>query len=236
MSSADASEGSAAGGRRLAQADLPRAYAARPDADPLKAPQFWAASATPAGGVPRARIAPEVPAPVDPAVVLRRLAELAVAEATTDVRVMPDDHTPKVLPRRSESKGGGALSGGVPPAPPSREASTVPSRRRLRATRPDHEPAPEEQSDAAIRSERADVLADLMPRLKGLSEDRRPEMRSLYALCYSLLACEGRAPADREVWRALLGLSKYDVDPGVRRIADAALSDLERHGTVPRGA
>ncbi|WP_062517651.1 hypothetical protein [Demequina gelatinilytica] len=235
MSNAGAAEGAAAGGRRLAQADLPRAYAARPDADPLKAPQFWT-SATPASGVPRARIAPEVPAPVDPAVVLRRLAELAVAEASTDVRVVPAETGPKPLPRRSDSRGGGALSGGVPPAPRPREDAAAPSRRSLRATRPEQEPAPDEQSDAAIRSSRVDALADLIPRLKGLSEDRRPDMRSLYALCYSMLACEGRAPADREVWRALLGLSKYDEDPGVRRIADAALTDLERHGTVPRGA
>ncbi|WP_143058906.1 hypothetical protein [Demequina mangrovi] len=246
MSIADAAGGRSAGGRRLAEADLPGVYSSRPGADPLKAQQFWAGApaapteepsiaARPAAAQPRAAITPDVPAPVDPAELLRRLAELAVAEASTEVRVEPDPASRAPLPRRSDARGGGALSGGVPPAPPRRDpAEPGATRRSLRASRPEQEPAPEEQSDAAVRASRVEMLADLMPKLHGLSDDRRPEMRALYALCFSMMASEGLAHADREVWRALLGLSKYDEDPQVRRIADAALTDLERHGTVPR--
>ncbi|WP_062384060.1 hypothetical protein [Demequina iriomotensis] len=254
MSNADAAEGLSAGARRVATAGLPEDASSRPVPDGARASQFWGArTATPAAGVARAPIAPTVPDPVDPAVLLRRLADLAVSEAVGDVRVEQDRHTPKELPRRSEARGGGALSGGVPPAPPApatpaaarpsqradggtagrAAGAAAPSRRAIRARGVDRATVPGDEQDAALPSARLEALADLIPQLRGLSEDRRPEMRSLYALCYSLLAIDGQAPADRDVWRALLGLSKYDQDAAVRRAADLALTDLERFGTVP---
>jgi len=62
--------------------------------------------------------------------------------------------------------------------------------------------------------------------LRVLAEDPRPELRVTYALCFSILAWVGRVPSDREVWRTLLGLSKYDDDPAVRAAAEEAARDL----------
>jgi len=233
VSSADTAGGWSAGGRRLVQADLPRADAARPESDPLRATRFWESGTTSARSkapaAPRPPIEPEVPEHADPAEILRRLAELAVAEASGTVTVMPDQPP---LPRRSEAV---PVPGAKPePAP----AAPLPSRRqaRARAEAAREEPPESEKSAAALHSDRLEALARLMPRLASLEQDDRPEMRALYALCFSMLASGGQAPADREVWRTLLGLSKYDDDPFVRSTADAALTDLERHGTVPRAS
>lgn len=88
----------------------------------------------------------------------------------------------------------------------------------------------------AIRSERLAALAQLAPQLLGFSRDHRPAVRAAAATCFSILAKAGRAPADREVWRAMLGLSKYDDDPQVRAAAERALEDFEHCGTVPQAA
>ncbi|MDN4482737.1 hypothetical protein [Demequina lignilytica] len=82
------------------------------------------------------------------------------------------------------------------------------------------------------RAARIAELARLVPLLKELAADPRAPMRVTSATCFSILARGGQAQADREVWRILLGLSKYDDDAEVRTAADAALADLERFGTV----
>lgn len=94
---------------------------------------------------------------------------------------------------------------------------------------------PRRDRDGTLRAERIGALAHLVPRLRVLAEDPRPEVRVTYALCFMILAWAGRAPSDREVWRSLLGLSKYDDDPEVRQAAADALAVLERLGTVSRG-
>lgn len=86
------------------------------------------------------------------------------------------------------------------------------------------------------RAARIAELARLVPLLKELSVDPRAPMRVTSATCFSILARAGQAQADREVWRILLGLSKYDEDAEVRAAADAALADLERFGTVARAS
>ncbi|GAA5518892.1 hypothetical protein Lsed01_01326 [Demequina sediminis] len=93
---------------------------------------------------------------------------------------------------------------------------------------------PRRDRDGTLRAERIGALARLSPRLRVLAEDPRPELRVTYALCFSILAWAGRAPSDREVWRTLLGLSKYDDDPAVRAAAEEALAIFERLGTVAR--
>lgn len=82
-----------------------------------------------------------------------------------------------------------------------------------------------------IRAERISALAALAPELVGLARDRRPQVRAAAATCFSILAKAGQAPSDREVWRAMLGLAKYDDDEQVRAAADRALADFERCGT-----
>ena len=84
----------------------------------------------------------------------------------------------------------------------------------------------------AIRAERIGALASLAPQLIGLARDSRPSVRAAAATCFSILAAAGRAPADREVWRAMLGLAKYDDDAEVRAAAERALAHFEHCGTV----
>lgn len=84
----------------------------------------------------------------------------------------------------------------------------------------------------AMRSRRIGELVLMVPELKQLAADPRPPVRATAARCFAILATAGRAPSDREVWRLLLGLSKYDDDPDVRAAADTALIALERHGAV----
>ncbi|WP_297080857.1 hypothetical protein [uncultured Demequina sp.] len=85
---------------------------------------------------------------------------------------------------------------------------------------------------AAAREQRIGELAAMVPQLKVMSTDRRAPVRATVARCFGILATAGRAPADREVWRLLLGLAKYDDEPEVRAAAEAALAALEKHGTV----
>lgn len=84
----------------------------------------------------------------------------------------------------------------------------------------------------AIRAERIGALAALAPELIGLARDSRPSVRAAAATCFSILATAGQAPADREVWRAMLGLAKYDDDDQVRAAAERALAHFEHCGTV----
>ncbi|MCR6712643.1 MAG: hypothetical protein NVV57_08055 [Demequina sp.] len=84
----------------------------------------------------------------------------------------------------------------------------------------------------AIRAERIGALAALAPQLIGLARDPRPSIRAAAATCFSILATAGQAPADREAWRAMLGLAKYDDDAEVRAAAERALRHFEHCGTV----
>ena len=88
----------------------------------------------------------------------------------------------------------------------------------------------------AMRAERIGALARLMPQMIGLARDRRPSVRATFATCFSILAKAGQAPTDREVWRALLGLAKYDDDAGVRVAAERALADFESCGTLAKAS
>ena len=83
----------------------------------------------------------------------------------------------------------------------------------------------------AIRAERIGALAALAPQLLGLARDPRPSIRAAAATCFSILAAAGQAPADREVWRGMLGLAKYDDEPEVRAAAERALAYFEERGT-----
>ena len=102
------------------------------------------------------------------------------------------------------------------------------------------EPAPRigpslEQDSAArdaMRARRIGELVLMIPELKALARHPRAAMRATSARCFAILATAGRAPADREVWRLLLGLAKYDDDPDVRAAAETALTALEQHGAV----
>lgn len=95
-------------------------------------------------------------------------------------------------------------------------------------------PSPDQDRVArdAMRSRRIGELVLMVPQLKRLACDPRPPVRATAARCFAILATAGRAPADREVWRLLLGLAKYDDDDDVRNAADTALVALERHGAV----
>lgn len=84
----------------------------------------------------------------------------------------------------------------------------------------------------AMRARRLGELALMVPELKCLAGDSRPSVRATAARCFAILATAGLAPSDREVWRLLLGLAKYDHDADVKRAADAALAALERHGAI----
>lgn len=84
----------------------------------------------------------------------------------------------------------------------------------------------------AAWARRIGELVLMVPELKVLAGHSRPAVRATVARCFAILATAGQAPADREVWRLLLGLAKYDSDPEVRAAADAALGALERHGAV----
>lgn len=95
---------------------------------------------------------------------------------------------------------------------------------------------PEEAERERLRAERIAALARLVPQLGGLARDPRPSVRATFATCFSILARAGQAPADREVWRALLGLAKYDDDAGVRAAAERALDDFEHWGNVARAS
>lgn len=88
----------------------------------------------------------------------------------------------------------------------------------------------------AMRAERIGALAQLVPQLIGLARDPRPSVRATFATCFSILAKAGQAPADREVWRALLGLAKYDDDAEVRAAAERALADFEHSGLVAQAS
>lgn len=114
----------------------------------------------------------------------------------------------------------------------SRQDDLAPSRGR----REDQAVAPDVAERARLRTERIAALARLSPQLIELAKDPRPTVRGTVARCYSIMAKGGQAPADRQVWRMLLGLARYDIDADVRAAADAALDDLERHGTVARAS
>ncbi len=84
----------------------------------------------------------------------------------------------------------------------------------------------------AARARRIGELVLMVPELKRLASDPRVAMRATSARCFTILATAGQAPADREVWRLLLGLAKYDEEPEVRVAAEQALAALERHGAI----
>ncbi|MDE0572507.1 hypothetical protein ON058_03665 [Demequina sp. B12] len=81
---------------------------------------------------------------------------------------------------------------------------------------------------------RVGELELMVPELKRLAGDARPQVRTTVAKGFAMLAQAGRGPADRDVWGLLLDLSKYDTDPVVRAAAEEALDALERHGAVAR--
>lgn len=85
---------------------------------------------------------------------------------------------------------------------------------------------------AAAWARRIRELQLMVPELKALAAHPHPAMRCTAARCFAILATAGRAPADREVWRLLLGLAKYDDDDEVRAAAERALTAFERHGAV----
>lgn len=85
---------------------------------------------------------------------------------------------------------------------------------------------------AAERDRRIGELLRMVPELKRLAADSRPSVRATVARSFAILATAHRAPADREIWRLLLGLSKYDDDADVRAAAEVALAALERYGAV----
>jgi len=93
-----------------------------------------------------------------------------------------------------------------------------------------------ENDSVALRAERIGALAALTPELASLARDPRPSVRMAVATCFSILAKGGQAPTDREVWRTLLGLARYDDDPEVRAVAERAINDLEHCGTVARAS
>lgn len=103
-----------------------------------------------------------------------------------------------------------------------------------------HQPAPrlapviaaEQAARDEARVARIGELARMVPELKKMADDPRPQVRATVARCFAILATARQLVADREIWRILLGLSKYDADPAVRASAEAALVALERHGTV----
>lgn len=84
----------------------------------------------------------------------------------------------------------------------------------------------------AAWARRIGELVLMVPQLKLLGAHSKPAMRATAARCFAILATAGQAPADREVWRLLLGLAKYDQDAEVRAAAERALESLERHGAV----
>jgi len=88
----------------------------------------------------------------------------------------------------------------------------------------------------AMRAERIAALVELSPQLLSLARDQRPALRVTFATCFSIMAKAGQAPADREVWRALLGLAKYDDVDEVRFVAERALEDFEHCGTFARAS
>ena len=88
----------------------------------------------------------------------------------------------------------------------------------------------------AMRAERIAALVALTPQLLSLARDPRPSVRATFATCFSIMAKAGQAPADREVWRTLLGLAKYDDVVEVRRVAERALEDFEHCGTFARAS
>jgi len=92
------------------------------------------------------------------------------------------------------------------------------------------------QFEPPALSQRVHALAELAPQLLSLARDSRPAVRETFATCFSILAKAGQAPADREVWRALLGLAKYDDDAAVRAKAERALADFEHCGMVARAS
>ena len=87
-----------------------------------------------------------------------------------------------------------------------------------------------------MRAERIAALVALTPQLLSLARDPRPSVRATFATCFSIMAKAGQAPADREVWRTLLGLAKYDDVVEVRRVAERALEDFEHCGTFARAS
>ena len=93
-------------------------------------------------------------------------------------------------------------------------------------------PAPTARETATERDRRIGDLVRMVPELKQLAKDSRPSVRATVARSFAILAAAHRAPADREMWRLLLGLAKYDEDADVRAAAEAALDALERYGAV----
>lgn len=84
----------------------------------------------------------------------------------------------------------------------------------------------------AAWARRIGELVLMVPELKVLAAHPRASVRATAARSFAILAAAGQAPADREVWRLLLGLAKYDPDAEVRTAAESALGSLERHGVV----
>ncbi|WP_062069833.1 hypothetical protein [Demequina sediminicola] len=83
-------------------------------------------------------------------------------------------------------------------------------------------------------SRRISELESMVPELKRLASDRRVQVRTTVAKGFAMLAQAGRGPADREVWRVLLDMSRYDNDPVVRAAADEALGAFEQYGSLAR--
>jgi len=129
----------------------------------------------------------------------------------------------------------GAPAPRIGPAP-AIAASAPPQRDPAVASAPLGSSTADQSARAAARAERIGELESMVPQLMTMAGDPRAGVRATVARCFGILATAGRAPADREVWRLLLGLSKYDDDSQVRVAAEAALAALERHGTVARQA
>lgn len=92
--------------------------------------------------------------------------------------------------------------------------------------------ATDQGARTAAWARRIGELVLMVPELKLLAAHKKPAMRATAARCFAILAAAGQAPADREVWRLLLGLAKYDADAEVQLAAERALESLERHGAV----
>lgn len=145
----------------------------------------------------------------------------AVTDEVPSVAVLPDGRADATPPPVSE------------PAPESGPATRDDATAASRPAAPVRGAGSEADSQADLGEAALAMLAVLAPHLDGFAADPAAEVRATFARCHGLLARAGKARSDRRVWRALLTMADADLDAGVRRAADEALTALEHHGTLP---